>query len=85
MSGRLSPDAIESIARAEADYQRFRGAYLDVAKNQPDNDLALGMIGADMQRAHLLLQALTGTPGLAFTPEPIVISREAGRLAEENH
>ena len=50
------------VARAEADYQRLRAAYLDIAKNEPGHEVALAMIGADMDRAHAALQALIGLP-----------------------
>ena len=40
------------VARAEADYARFRAAYLEIAQTQPDHEVALAMIGADMNRAH---------------------------------
>ena len=54
----------QEVARAEADYQRLRAAYLDVAKNEPGHEVALAMIGADMDRAHAHLQALIGLPRL---------------------
>jgi hypothetical protein len=73
------------ITRAEADYQRFRAAYLEVARNEPGHEVALAMIGADMDRAHARLQALMGLPRLPFTHEPsTVVRREARRIAEEN-
>ncbi len=79
--------AQQEVARAEADYQRFRNAYLDVAKNELGHEVALAMIGADMDRAHARLQALIGLPKLPFTHEPsAVIRREAQRISEdENH
>jgi len=79
--------AQQEVSRAEADYQRFRNAYLDVAKNEPGHEVALAMIGADMDRAHARLQALIGLPKLPFTHEPsAVIRREAQRISEdENH
>ncbi len=73
------------ITRAEADYQRFRAAYLEVARNEPGHEVALAMIGADLDRAHARLQALMGLPRLPFTHEPsTVVRREALRIAEEN-
>lgn len=78
--------AQQEVARAEADYQRFRAAYLEVAKNEPGHEVALAMIGADMDRAHAHLQTLIGLPKLPFTHEPsAVVRREARRTAEENH
>jgi hypothetical protein len=73
------------VARAEGDYQRLRAAYLEVAKNEPGHEVALAMIGADMDRAHATLQALIGLPRLPFTHEPsTVVRREALRLTHEN-
>ncbi len=73
------------ITRAEADYQRFRAAYLEVARNEPGHEVALAMIGADMDRAHARLQALMGLPRLPFTHEPsTVVRREALRYSEES-
>ncbi len=76
----------EEVARADADYQRLRNAYLEIAQNEPDHEVALAMIGADMDRAHARLQALIGLPRLPFTHEPsAVMRREAKRLADEKH
>jgi len=75
----------KEIARAEGDYQRLRAAYLEVAKNEPGHEVALAMIGADMDRAHSALQALIGLPRLPFTHEPsTVVRREAQRFTHEN-
>lgn len=72
------------VARAEADYARFRAAYLDIAQNEPDHEVALAMIGADMNRAHAYLQALIGLPPTPFEKQPsVVVLREARRLVEE--
>jgi hypothetical protein len=74
----------DEVARADGDYQRLRNAYVEVAETEPSHDVALAMIGADMDRAHARLQALIGLPRLPFTHEPsTVIRREAQRLAEE--
>lgn len=71
----------QEVSRAEADYQRLRAAYLDIAKNEPGHEVALAMIGADMDRAHAQLQALIGLPRLPFTHEPsTVVRREAQRI-----
>jgi hypothetical protein len=76
----------DEVARADADYQRLRNAYVEVARKEPSNDVALAMIGADMDRAHARLQALIGLPRLPFTHEPSsVMRREVQRLAEEKH
>ena len=76
--------AERDLARAQEDYQRLRSAYLKVAK-AGHNEVELGMIGADMDRAHSLLQSLAGLRQLPFTHEPTrVVLREAQRLAEES-
>ena len=68
----------QEVARAEADYQRLRTAYLDMARTEPDNEVGLAMVGADMDRIHAALQALCGLPRLAFTPDAsTVVRREA--------
>ena len=75
----------QDVSRAEADYQRLRAAYLEVARNEPGHEVALAMIGADMDRAHAALQALIGLPRLPFTHEPsTVVRREAQRMTQEN-
>ena len=75
----------QEISRAEADYQRLRAAYLEIARNEPGHEVALAMIGADMDRAHAHLQSVIGLPRLPFTHEPsTVVRREAQRLSE-NH
>ena len=76
----------DEVSRADADYQRLRNAYLEIARTEPGHEVALAMVGADMDRAHARLQALLGAPRLPFTHEPSsVVRREAGRLAEEHH
>jgi hypothetical protein len=74
----------KEVSRAEADYQRLRAAYLDIAKNEPGHEVALAMIGADMDRAHARLQELIGLPRLPFTHEPsTVVRREAQRITHD--
>ena len=76
----------EEVSRADADYQRLRTAYLEIARTEPGHEVALAMVGADMDRAHARLQALIGLPRLPFTHEPSTVARrEAQRLAEEHH
>jgi hypothetical protein len=76
----------EEVARADGDYQRLRSAYLALVEQEPTHEVALAMIGADMDRAHARLQALIGLPRLPFTHEPSsVMRREALRLAGEKH
>lgn len=73
------------VTRAESDYQRFRNAYLEIARSDPTNEVGLAMIGADMDRAHARLQTLSGLPHLPFTNDPsTVVRREATRLAHEH-
>jgi len=72
------------VQRAESDYQRLRAAYLEIARNEPGHEVALAMIGADMDRAHAHLQALIGLPRLPFTHEPsTVVRREAERMSKQ--
>jgi hypothetical protein len=74
----------QEVSRAEADYQRLRAAYLEIARTEPGHEVALAMIGADMDRAHAHLQELIGLPQLPFTREPsAVVRREAERIAQE--
>ena len=76
----------DEVARADADYQRLRNAYVEIAQGTPTHEVALAMIGADMDRAHARLQALIGLPRLPFTHEPsAVMRREAQHLAGEKH
>jgi hypothetical protein len=74
----------DEVARADGDYQRLRNAYLATVRDEPTHEVALAMIGADMDRCHARLQALIGLPRLPFTHEPSsVMRREAQRLADE--
>lgn len=78
-------DGQRELARAEQDYQRLRSAYLEMAKTERGNEVALAMIGSDMDRAHAHLQALSGLPRLPFSKGPAaVLRREAERTAAEN-
>lgn len=77
--------AREQLAHAEGDYQRLRAAYLQIMKNESDHEVALAMVGADMNRAHARLQTLTGLPRLPFTRDAsAVMQREAARMQGEN-
>lgn len=77
-------EAEREIARAEADYQRLRAAYLELAQGE-DNEVALAMVGADMERANATLQSLTGLRQALPTHEPArLVKGEARSLAEEN-
>jgi hypothetical protein len=76
----------DEVARADGDYQRLRNAYLDIAQTDPTHEVALSMIGHDMDRAHGRLQALIGLPRLPFTHEPsTVMRREVQRLSDDKH
>lgn len=72
-------------ARAEEDYERLRSAYFQIARNVHGNEVALAMIGADMDRARASLQSLSGLWQLPFTYQPTtVLRRDVRRMAEEN-
>ncbi len=74
----------QAVNRAESDYPRLRAASLEGARNEPGHEVALAMVGADMDRAHARLQALMGLPRLPFTHEPsAVLRREALRTGED--
>jgi hypothetical protein len=76
----------QEVARAEEDYQRLRAAYLEIARHEPAHEVALAMVGADMDRAHAHLQMLIGLPQMPFTHDPsTVLRREASRAAEEEN
>jgi len=62
--------AQNELARAEEDYQRLRAAYVRVARDEPGHEVALAMIGSDMDRAHAVLQSLIGLPRMPFTHDP---------------
>jgi hypothetical protein len=79
-----APAAQREIAQAEEDYRRLRQAYLALATPKP-NEVALAMVGADMDRAHAALQELIGLRPLPFAHEPSrVLQRQARRVEEEN-
>lgn len=72
------------IAQAEEDYRRLRQAYLELAKSQR-NEVALAMVGADMDRAHAVLQELSGLRQRPFAYEPSrVLRRQARRMEQES-
>ena len=76
--------AQQEVARAEEDYERLRTAYVEIAKNEPGHEVALAMIGADMDRAHAHLQALIGLPRMPFTHDPSQsVRRDSEREYEE--
>lgn len=69
----------QELARAEEDYQRLRAAYLEIARNEPGHDVALAMIGADMDRAHMALQSRIGLPAVPAGNEAAEPERERER------
>ena len=64
-----APGPEPQLARAQDDYRRLRSAYLRLAKAEP-HEVALAMVGADMDRAHAVLQELGGLAHIPFTHEP---------------
>lgn len=77
--------AQQELARAEEDYQRLRAAYLEAARNEPGHEVALAMIGADMDRAHAMLQALIGLPRMPHVHDPQPAQGQAGEEQHEHH
>ena len=78
--------AQQEVARAEEDYERLRTAYLEIARNEPGHEVAMAMIGADMDRAHAHLQILVGLPQMPFTHDPVAaVGREDQRSPEEEN
>lgn len=68
--------AQQELARAEEDYERLRAAYL-AAAHEPGQDVAMAMIGCDMDRAHAVLQSLIGMPRM-----PVHVEAAAEQPAE---
>ena len=75
------PTPERDIARAQEDYQRLRAAYLALA-TEDENEVALAMVGADMDRAHATLQKLIGLRQLGFSREPSRALRRGTRLLD---
>ena len=76
--------AQQEVSRAEEDYQRLREAYVELAKSEPGHDVALAMVGADMDRAHTHLQMLIGLPQGLFTHEAPVAAEPVQEREEES-
>ncbi len=73
--------AQQELARAEEDYERLRSAYL-AAAHEPGQDVAMAMIGCDMDRAHAVLQSLIGVPRFPaphLEPHPVAEALAAER------
>lgn len=78
--------AHERIAVAQQDYDRLRSAYLQVARHEPDHEVALALIGADVDRAHAALQALVGLRPFPTALEPSqVLRRQVAAENEDDH
>ena len=78
--------AHERIAVAQQDYDRLRAAYLQVARAAPEHDVALALIGADVDRAHAALQALVGLRPFPSALEPSeVLRRQAAADNDDDH
>lgn len=75
--------AQQELARAEDDYARLRAAYVKIAHDEPGHEVALAMVGADMDRAHAVLQSLIGLLPMPFTHDPSkTVRRDTEREAE---
>ena len=76
----------ERIANAQQDYDRLRAAYLQVARTEPGHEVALAMMGADVDRAHAALQALVGLRQSPYALEPSeVLKRQAAAENDDMH
>lgn len=70
------------VARAEGDYRRLRAAYMDLGRGDA-NEVALAMVGADMERAQVSLQRLSGARQHSMEiAKGNVIKRDTRRLAQ---
>ncbi len=65
----------QQLIDAQADYQRTRAGYLDMLASEPDHELALAMIGADLDRAYARLKSMVNLPAQAFDIEPSAVLR----------
>lgn len=77
--------AQQELARAEEDYERLRTAYL-AAAHEPGQDVAMAMVGCDMDRAHAVLQSLIGIPHMPaphHEPQPVAQTAPAERETAE--
>ncbi len=70
--------AHERVAVAQQDYDRLRTAYLHIARTEPEHEVALALIGADVDRAYAVLQSLVGLEPFPLALEPShVLRRQA--------
>lgn len=73
-----------AVMRAAADYERVRAAYLALARVEDGHPVALAMVGADVERAHIALQGLAGVRSAPFSPVlRRVMRREVHRPADQ--
>ncbi|HSV47222.1 MAG TPA: hypothetical protein VLJ58_15645 [Ramlibacter sp.] len=75
--------AQRELSDAEADYQRFRAAYVKIARDEPGHEVALAMVGADMDRAYARLQRLSQAPTMPFTSEPAFLAERTNSVMVE--
>lgn len=74
--------AHERILGAQQDYDRLRAAFLQIARTEPEHDVALALIGADVDRAYVVLQELVGLQPFPYALEPSHVLRR--QAASEN-
>lgn len=77
--------AHEQIAIAQQDYDRLRTAYLKIARTDPEHDVALAMIGADVDKAYAALQGLVGLQPFPFEMEPSHVLRRQAAADNDAH
>lgn len=78
-------DALEeSAVEAAADYLRIRTAYLELARHDDPNEVALAMVGADLEAAYSRLQSMTGLPFLDCSTSACAALREEVRRERES-
>lgn len=69
------------MVRAEEDYQRLLSAYVALARDEHSHEVALAMVGADMERARATLQGLTGQ--LPFARKAAMLGRTGRPMMEQ--
>ena len=78
--------AHQQLVNAQQDYDRLRAAYLQVARTEPGHEVALAMMGADVDRAHAALQALVGLRPSPYALEPSeVLRRQVAADNDDKH
>lgn len=71
----------DSAAGAAADYLRIRAAYLELARSDDPNEVALAMVGSDLEAAFSRLQSMTGLSFLEYSTSACAALREEARRA----